>query len=252
MKCTALILLALPLFATNLIHYNIYDRNDRVDLMLSFDNAYNGNISQKKEKDFILLTLNGLEYNKNELKDLNSRLINKISINSKNQQTYIMFQTQENIVLNVSSSNDKLGLRIRALPQETENVLNNELPKSKNTTLEGVDFTNYIIVILLLMLLFVVLWWLKRVLRYRNNGILKDFTLVFQRPLDRNNHFVVLEYNAKRYTLIIGNSHLLLESVELEKQDEKFERVEQTEKKFDSFFEENKRKIQQLVAQTKK
>ncbi len=50
MKVLLLSILALPLFAVELISYNIYDRNDRVDLMLSFDSAYGGKISQKKKK----------------------------------------------------------------------------------------------------------------------------------------------------------------------------------------------------------
>ncbi|MCW1541649.1 hypothetical protein OLS40_08395, partial [Campylobacter jejuni] len=36
----SIIFLILPLYSVELISYNIYDRNDRVDLMLSFDNAY--------------------------------------------------------------------------------------------------------------------------------------------------------------------------------------------------------------------
>lgn len=51
-EIASIIFLILPLYSVELISYNIYDRNDRVDLMLSFDNAYNGKISQKKEKKF--------------------------------------------------------------------------------------------------------------------------------------------------------------------------------------------------------
>lgn len=50
MRLLVLFFLILPLYSVELISYNIYDRNDRVDLMLSFDNAYNGKISQKKKK----------------------------------------------------------------------------------------------------------------------------------------------------------------------------------------------------------
>ena len=40
MRLLVLFFLILPLYSVELISYNIYDRNDRVDLMLSFDNAY--------------------------------------------------------------------------------------------------------------------------------------------------------------------------------------------------------------------
>lgn len=49
MKVLLLSILALPLFAVELISYNIYDRNDRVDLMLSFDSAYGVNFSEKEK-----------------------------------------------------------------------------------------------------------------------------------------------------------------------------------------------------------
>lgn len=52
MRLLVLFFLILPLYSVELISFNIYDRNDRVDLMLSFDNAYNGKISQKKRKKF--------------------------------------------------------------------------------------------------------------------------------------------------------------------------------------------------------
>ncbi|EAH6260829.1 hypothetical protein EIC19_05030, partial [Campylobacter upsaliensis] len=81
-KFFLLLLMTMPLFSAKLINYNIYDRNDRVDLMLSFDSAYQGKISQKKEGEFALLSFEGLEA-KEELKSLNSKLINRIQISSK-------------------------------------------------------------------------------------------------------------------------------------------------------------------------
>ena len=44
-----LILLTSLLNASNLLTYNIYERSDRVDVMLSFDAPYEGKIFQKKE-----------------------------------------------------------------------------------------------------------------------------------------------------------------------------------------------------------
>ncbi len=75
--------------------------------MLSFDNAYNGKISQKK-KNLTLLTFSDLTYSKDELKELNSQLVDKISISSKNNNTYIMLQNKQNINLELSSINDNL------------------------------------------------------------------------------------------------------------------------------------------------
>lgn len=169
MRLLVLFFLILPLYSVELISYNIYDRNDRVDLMLSFDNAYNGKISQKKEKNLTLLTFSDLTYSKDELKELNSQLVDKISISSKNNNTYIMLQNKQNINLELSSINDKFGVRIRAIEQGKANIesvvspittANNSqelMPKSKSTSLEGYDYTTYILVMLILVILLIVL-----------------------------------------------------------------------------------------------
>ena len=47
---------------SNLSTYNIYERSDRIDIMLSFDAPYNGNIFQKRENGMILLVFDGLSF----------------------------------------------------------------------------------------------------------------------------------------------------------------------------------------------
>ena len=247
-----LLLFSLPLFSAKLVSYNIYDRNDRVDLMLSFDSAYQGKISQKKEGEFALLSFEGLEA-KDELKSLNSKLVNKIQISSKNNTTHIMFQAKEKLDFGLSSINGKFGLRIRALPeganlpqlsqpikQETDKEAD-LMPKPKN--IESFDYTNYILAMLVLVLLLVVLWWFKKTnVNSKNFGGIK-----FQRNIDRNNQLVVLDYENKRYVMIIGNSNLLLESKEVQQ-----EEIKVDNKDFNSFFEDNKRKIQNLILEKQK
>ncbi|ECQ8136223.1 hypothetical protein F0035_01145 [Campylobacter upsaliensis] len=251
-KIFLLLLMTMPLFSAKLINYNIYDRNDRVDLMLSFDSAYQGKISQKKEGEFALLSFEGLEA-KEELKSLNSKLINKIQISSKNNATHIMFQTKEKLNFSLSTINDKFGLRIRALPEganlpslsqpikQEVDKQNDLMPKPKD--IESYDYTNYILVMLVLMLLLIVLWWLKKTnVNSKNFGGIK-----FQRNIDRNNQLVVLDYENKRYVLIIGNSNLLLESKEIPQEEAKV-----NEENFNSFFENNKRKIQNIILEKQK
>ncbi|MBS4406361.1 hypothetical protein [Campylobacter vulpis] len=251
-KICFLLLISLPLFSAKLINYNIYDRNDRVDLMLSFDSAYQGKISQKKEGEFALLSFEGLEA-KEELKSLSSKLINKIQISSKNNATHIMFQTREKLDFSISVINDKFGLRIRALPEGTNlpslsQPIKQEaskqgglMPKPKD--IESYDYTNYILVMLVLVLLLIILWWFKKTnVSSKNFGGIK-----FQRNIDKNNQLVVLDYENKRYILIVGNSNLLLESKEIPQ-----EEVKVGEENFNSFFENNKRKIQNIILEKQK
>ncbi len=257
-----LFFLAFPLFAVELVNYNIYDRNDRVDLVLSFDNVYKGQISQKKEKNLTLLTFSGLKYFKDELKNLNSQLVDRISISSKDNNTYIMLQNKKNINLVISSINDKFGIRIRAVEQGKADDLtinpvldstNNQnlMPKPKSTSLQGYDYINYIFVMLILVILLIVLWWFKKTM-VKNGSTSRDFSMVFQRFLDKNNQFVVFDYANKRYIVIIGNSNIFLESIEVFKEDQNLKSMEKTEKNFNSFFEENKKRIQNLIQEHQK
>ena len=47
MKILLLMIISLPLWAVNLLTHNIYERDERVDIMLSFDAPYSGTIKQQ-------------------------------------------------------------------------------------------------------------------------------------------------------------------------------------------------------------
>ncbi|HIG0017562.1 TPA: hypothetical protein ACX792_001874, partial [Campylobacter jejuni] len=102
-----------------------------------------------------------------------------------------------------------------------------------------------------LVILLIVLWWFKKTMVYKNNNVSRDFTMIFQRFLDKNNQLVIFDHANKRYTMIIGNSNVLLESVEIP-EEQTIKHTEKTEKNFDSFFEENKKRIQNLIEQRQK
>lgn len=80
----------------------------------------------EKRKNLTLLTFSDLKYDKEELKSLNSKLVDKISISSKDNYTYIMLQNKEPISLELSSINDKFGVRIRAVEQNNKISINPE------------------------------------------------------------------------------------------------------------------------------
>ena len=61
---------------SNLSTYNIYERSDRIDIMLSFDAPYNGNIFQKRENGMILLVFDGLSFDQVVDKNINSKIFN--------------------------------------------------------------------------------------------------------------------------------------------------------------------------------
>lgn len=251
----SLLFLSLPLFSANLVSYNIYDREDRVDIMLSFDSAYEASVKKDVKKGFILLSFDSLKSKKEEAKELNSKLVKKVLISPQNTKTAIMLETKDDVDIDLSSVNDKFGLRVRVLPKGV--TLANTTPLSlmetnssiqtKASSLEGFDLANYALVLTILLGILFALWWLKRSFLLKNNINTKKFRIVFQRPIDRSNQFIILEYEKKRYTMIIGNSNLVLEKQDIDEKDLDTS-LNKKDRNFDSFFEENKRKIQNLLS----
>ena len=246
MKFYVLLFLALPLFALNIIDYKIHSNNaNSVNITLSFDGVYEGQIDQKRSKNELLITLNNLNYSKEEVKNINSSLLSKMLISPSKNKTVIMFEAKSEAKIDLSLINDKTGLMIRALPQTA--VISSTLPlrQEQEAKIEGFDYTNYIIVILLLFLLLIALWMLNKRLTRRGATSNKDFRIIFQRPLDRHNQFIILEYGLKRFVMIIGNSNIILESIDIK--EEQKTPIKKEEKSFESFFEENKQRLQRLI-----
>ena len=173
----SLLFLSLPLFSANLVSYNIYDREDRVDIMLSFDSAYEASVKKDIKKGFILLSFDSLKSKKEEAKELNSKLVKKVLISPQNTKTAIMLETKDDVDIDLSSVNDKFGLRVRVLPKGV--TLANTTPLSlmetnssiqtKASSLEGFDLANYALVLTILLGILFALWWLKRSFLLKNN-----------------------------------------------------------------------------------
>ena len=115
------VLFATQIFASNLLTYNVYERTDRVDIMLSFDAPYEGNIFQKREKDTTSLILNSLSYDQSASKDINSKIIQGLDIEPKQNSLVLNLRSNDAIIVNASKTTDSFGLRIRVTPKKYKN-----------------------------------------------------------------------------------------------------------------------------------
>lgn len=318
-------------YGAKLTSFSVYDREDRVDLMLSFDAPYNGHISQMKQGNIIAISLNELITDKAQSENLSKGIVKKVLITPQAGKTAIAFETSKEANINISSINNKIGLRIRVLSADGKsgagnstgsvtssqnsgaggassqnsaganqgflaspsalNALNSSnpqnsgaansgaissvnsntnlnsqsaqtnsqqtpLPQSKGSSLEGFDLKNYILVLAVLFGLLIFLWWFKKRLAKTHHFDSKDFKIIFQRALDKNNQFMILEYENKRFVMIIGSSNTLLEIKDAPFSNETSNSSAKNtatnskapkEKSFDNFFEENKAKLQKLI-----
>lgn len=255
MKFLLLFCMALPLFGAKILDYNIYPRDDRVDLTFSFDTPYDGGINQSKKDNILIITLDA-KTSKEEDQTIDSNIIKKVKIFSQGEKTLIALNLGEKVEIKADSIGDKFGLRLRAQKEGVVSLSSikqtSMLPEENlqtNKQEDNYDFTNYILVMSALLLLLIGLWVLKIYLRSKY-PLDRNFNLIFQRPLDRHNQLIVFEYGTKRYTMVIGNSNLVLETSEAIAE-EKSVKINSKEKDFNSYFEENKQRLQNLLLKQK-
>lgn len=248
----ALVALLGYLNASNLLTYNVYERSDRIDIMLSFDSPHEGTIAQKNDPSSITLTISDLAYDKLIEKSLNSSIIQELSIIPENGSIKVILKSDKKIGVTASKTVDGFGLRIRgttlqSTAQQQTSSQTASVPTQSAYT-EAID-TRYIMVIGVLFILLVVLFWVKRKMGSRavapangkswlfssKSGVSQEVTLLHKKPLDNQNSVVLFEYGNTRYLVIAGNTNVLLE---------KFQNGEVKDNSdFEKVFEENRRKL---------
>lgn len=257
----------LPIFASNLLTYNIYERTDRVDIMLSFDAPYEGNIFQKREKNTTSLILNSLSYEQSVNKNINSKIVQELDIEPKQNSLILNLKSQDAIIVNASKTTDGFGLRIRVSPKNTASQVAN-MPQASakiepptqalQSEPEPIVDARYFIVLSVLLALLLFLFIFKKIMVSKSefsgfantkssepnstksiNWLLKnqnnDVNVIYEKPLDRMNKLMLLSYENRRYLVLVGSSNVMLDSFGEEKI--------QNEQDFTAFFEENKKKL---------
>ncbi len=162
------IAIALPIFASNLLTYNVYERSDRVDVMLSFDAPHEGSISQKNDASSITLTINDLSYDKLIEKSINSPIIQELLIApEKNNSLKVVLKSDKKISVTASKTVDGFGLRIRSSIASAQSQSSEAKPaltplQTQTSSSDSIVDTRYIVVIIVLVLLVAFLFWLKK------------------------------------------------------------------------------------------
>ncbi len=258
----AIITLCAWVNAANLLTYNVYERTDRVDVMLSFDAPHEGSITQKNETNAIILTINDLGYDKMIEKSINSEIIQELTIlPEKNNTLQIILKSNKNISVVASKTVDGFGLRIRSSILQASSTSQNtalQTPSSSTSAPSNFEFvdTRYIIVIAILLILIALMLWIKRRMAFQttnkpmpsrsswlfspkttNSG--HEVTLLHKKIIDNQNSIVLFEYGSIKYLVMTGSSNLLLE---------KFQNGEvKDDNDFEKVFEENRRRLDEYL-----
>ena len=168
-KLLLIFLLPISIYASKILSYNIYDRTDRADVMITFDTPYEGVIKQSANDANIIIKLYGATVESPKIKKLTSQYLYKISITQMSDYVQVVASIASSVKLIASKTSDAYGLRLRfttTLPVETKAAPEVEveenplaiLPTKKDDPLSD----NYYIVILVLVVGILVLFFIKQ------------------------------------------------------------------------------------------
>jgi hypothetical protein len=240
-KYLVILLLSLNIYGSNILSYNIYERTDRVDVMITFDTPYNGTIKQSKSKTKIIIKLEDAKIESSKLKQLSSNYISTLSITPIAGYTQIVAKIPEKVILQASKTSDSYGLRLRfsdssyakkiqTKTTESENTLSS-LPTKKSTEIS----TSYYIVITILIIGIIILFYLKKKVTTNNTSnnswLFKDtkinqsinnqssnnnlnneaVSIRFQKKLNEENSVVMLDFGVQSYLVLMGKNNILLD-----------------------------------------
>jgi len=236
-----LFLLPLTLFGSSkILSYNIYDRTDRADVMITFDLPYDGVIKQSVSKSKIIIKLFDASIESSKVKKLNSKFLHSLSITPMQGYTQIVASVPSYVDLKASKTSDSYGLRLRfsqtassTTTQETQATTQNSL--SMLPTKQSDDMTqSYYVVIAVLFIGILILFFIKKKVTpdgtqnqakwlFKENKETttkeplkqtqesNEVSIRFQKHIDDNNSVVMLDFGKISYLVLMGKSNILLD-----------------------------------------
>jgi hypothetical protein len=230
------ILLCIPfaLFASKILSYNIYDRSDKVDVMLTFDTPYEGVISQDNTQGKIVIKLADSSIESEKKKPLNSKFLSDLTITPLSDSTQITAVVPADIQVQASKTTDEYGLRLRFeknVPAASSSSTS-ALPTQQDLAISP---EYYIVVGVLLVILGFVLYLKRKMTKAlpktnvatpsmkaikkpwsfnENTEITEDMNIRFSKQLDPVNKIVMVDYGNLSYLILTGQSNLLLDKFE--------------------------------------
>ncbi len=241
-KFLLLFVLPFSLYASKILSYNIYDRTDRVDVMITFDTPYEGVIKQSTTPSKIIIKLEDAQIESPKVKTLSSKFLHSLSITPMSGYTQIVASVPSSVKLQASKTSDAYGLRLRftTLASSTntqtkaEETRANPLASLPTKQSDDLQQSYYIVIIILIVGIGILFFIKKRVTpkglkqqkspwlfqeTQKNEPIVttptpestNNISIRFQKALDAQNSVVMLDFGTQSYLVLMGNSNILLE-----------------------------------------
>lgn len=274
-KYLLLLLLPLSLYSSKILSYNIYERTDRADVMITFDTPFSGVIKQSKGKNKIIIKLQGASIETSKIKKVNSNYLHSLVITPLKEYTQIAASVSSSTRLIASKTADAYGLRLRFTKKslskpslsQNESFSNNlsSLPTKQET---GMSASYYIVVTILIIGIVILLILKKRMVQTSptkpqnswlfnsneqthtaanepitqettTNNLEKMVSIRFQKAIDNTNSVVMLDFGEESYLVLMGNSNILLDKFKDDKPT--------TEQEFNTILQDRNRELEDFL-----
>ncbi len=245
-------LLTIELYAGSIINQNIYEKENAVDIMFSFDAPYKGKIIQKKEPQKRTFILQDTTIKQKSTTKINSSIVQKLQVIPFEGKVFIQLTGEENFKVDASKTVDNYGLRLRVTPSATLlDIAPIKEPKFETKKEDDIS-TAYLKVLLILAGLLLFLYFFKKWLENRAGNLQGNWLfdqkekkdnnklkIIQQRPLDVKNRLALVSYHDKEYLLLLGTSNLLLDTFDT--------KDARTENDFDTLLSQNEAQLNRFV-----
>jgi len=233
-KYLLLFLLPFSLYASKILSYNIYERTDRADVMITFDTPYVGNIKKSLSRSKIIIKLEDATIESSKIKKVNSKFLHSLSIISMKNQTRIIASVSPSTKLIASKTSDSYGLRLRfvantpvKLKKTKTDILSNDLSALPTKKEVQISIRYYIVVGALIIGIIILLLlkkkikfpketkakdsWLFKSTKEKETQTLNDVSIRFQKSINNTNSVVMLDFDKQSYLVLMGNNNILLD-----------------------------------------
>ncbi len=240
-KILFLLLIPFMLFASKILSYNVYERSDRVDVMLTFDTPYDGVISQQTLDGKIIIKLEGASIESEKAKSLNSKFISQLTISPITSYTQIAAVVPNDVQVQASKTVDSYGLRLRfdkqgaAATEPNATAASTALPTGPDLQISA----GYYVVMAILLVTLGFVFYLKKKMGAvisqtkpsasstkplkkpwmfgGKTEVHEDLQVRFSKQLDQVNRIVMVDYGHLSYLILAGQSNILLDKFEDDK-----------------------------------
>ena len=247
MRYLILFFLPLALFGSKILSYNIYDRSNHADIMITFDTPYHGVIKQSIQKSKIIIKLEDASIESPKIKNVDSKYLHALTITPLQNETQLTASVPSNVKLIASKTADAYGLRLRftdkhaerltqtAANTQSQETLGSALPTKKDDALQK----NYYLVIGILVIGILTLLYIRKKMPAQKQNAKKstwlfqanpqekaavkenipaasqqdsnEVSIRFQKAIDDKNTVVMIDFGAQSYLILMGNGNILLD-----------------------------------------